>query len=417
MYTNNPPSGAFRGFGVTQSAFAIESLMDDLARTLDMDPVELRRLNAMRVGSVTNTGQQLRESVGLLECIDKVDTELRRLGGERPFEPRIVAGAPHLRRAWGFAVGYKNTGLGGGAPDKAGAEVELYEDGMLEVRTASAELGQGLVTVLQMIVAHEFNLAPARVRVLVMDTDLTPDGGPTTASRQTYVTGNAAMHAARTLRQAIAATLAEKYDQPPESVRFIEGLAQVNGHAVPLGEVVSLMRSEGRDPRALYEYWAPATRPLGQGGDMHFAFSFAAQAAEVEVDTHTGLVRVLRIIVANDVGKALNPLGLQGQVEGGVVMGLGNALTENFIVEEGKVFTDRMARYRVPSITQTPEIISHIVEHPTADGPYGAKGVGEIVSVPTTPAITNAIFNAVGVRIDSLPVDQEQIVRELAARE
>jgi xanthine dehydrogenase molybdenum-binding subunit len=267
-----------------------------------------------------------------------------------------------------------------------------------------------------MIVAHEFNLAPARVRVLVMDTDLTPDGGPTTASRQTYVTGNAAMHAARTLRQAIAATLAEKYDQPPESVRFIEGLAQVNGHAVPLGEVVSLMRSEGREPRALYEYWAPATRPLGQGGDMHFAFSFAAQAAEVEVDTHTGLVRVLRIIVANDVGKALNPLGLQGQVEGGVVMGLGNALTENFIVEEGKVFTDRMARYRVPSITQTPEIISHIVEHPTADGPYGAKGVGEIVSVPTTPAITNAIFNAVGVRIDSLPVDQEQIVRELAAR-
>ena len=416
MYTNNPPAGAFRGFGVTQSAFAIESMMDDLARTLNMNPVELRRLNAMRVGSITNTGQQLRDSVGLLECIDKVEAEMHRLGGGRPFEARPVEGAPHLRRAWGFAVGYKNTGLGGGAPDKAGAEVELYEDGMLEVRTASAELGQGLVTVLQMIVAHEFNLAPARVRVLVMDTDLTPDGGPTTASRQTYVTGNAALHAARTLRQAIATTLAEKYDQPPDSVRFIEGLAQVNGHAVPLGDVVGIMRSEGRDPRALYEYWAPATQPLGQGGDMHFAFSFAAQAAEVEVNTHTGEVRVLRVIVANDVGKAINPLGLQGQVEGGVVMGLGNALTENFIVEEGRVFTDHLARYRVPSITQTPEIVSIIVEHPTADGPYGAKGVGEIVSVPTTPAITNAIYNAVGVRIDCLPVDQEQIVRELAVR-
>lgn len=414
MYTNNPPSGAFRGFGVTQSAFAIESMMDDLARTLNMDPVELRRLNAMRVGSITNTGQQLRDSVGLLECIDKVDAEMRRLGGQHPFASRTVEGAPHLRRAWGFAVGYKNTGLGGGAPDKAGAEVELYEDGTLEVRTASAELGQGLVTVLQMIVAHEFNQPPSRVRVLVMDTDLTPDGGPTTASRQTYVTGNAAVHAARTLRQAIAATLAEKYDQPPESVRFIEGLAQVDGHAVPLGDVVGIMRSEGRDPRALFEYWAPETKPLGQGGDMHFAFSFAAQAAEVEVNTLTGEVRVLRVIVANDVGKAINPLGLQGQVEGGVVMGLGNALTENFIVEEGRVFTDRMARYRVPSITQTPEIISMIVEHPTADGPYGAKGVGEIVSVPTTPAITNAIYNAVGVRFDSLPVDQEQIVRELA---
>jgi xanthine dehydrogenase molybdenum-binding subunit len=416
MYTNNPPSGAFRGFGVTQSAFAIESMMDELARALGMDPVELRRLNAMRVGSITNTGQQLRDSVGLLECIDKVDAEMRRLAGERPFEPRPVEGAPHLRRAWGFAVGYKNTGLGGGAPDKAGAEVELYEDGMLEVRTASAELGQGLVTVLQMIVAHEFNQNPGCVRVLVMDTDLTPDGGPTTASRQTYVTGNAALHAARTLRQAIAATLAEKYDQPPESVRFVEGLAQVNGHAVPLGEVVGLMRAEGRDPRALYEYWAPATQPLGQGGDMHFAFSFAAQAAEVEVNMLTGEVRVLRIIVANDVGKAINPLGLQGQVEGGVVMGLGNALTENFIIEEGRVFTDRLARYRVPSIVQTPEITSIIVEHPTADGPYGAKGVGEIVSVPTTPAITNAIFNAVGVRVDRLPVDQELIVKELASK-
>jgi CO/xanthine dehydrogenase Mo-binding subunit len=381
-----------------------------------MDPVELRRLNAMRVGSITNTGQQLRESVGLLECIDKVDAEMRRLGGERPFESRPVHDAPHLSRAWGFAVGYKNTGLGGGAPDKAGAEVELYEDGMLEVRTSSAELGQGLVTVLQMIVSQEFNLSPHHVRVLVMDTDLTPDGGPTTASRQTYVTGNAALHAARTLRQAIASTLAEKYDQPPDSVRFIEGLAHVNGHTVPMGEVVGLMRSEGRDPRALYEYWAPTTKPLGQGGDMHFAFSFAAQAAEVEVNTRTGEVRVLRVIVANDVGKALNPLGLQGQVEGGVVMGLGNALTENFIIEDGRIFTDRLARYRIPSITQTPEIISFTVEHPTADGPYGAKGVGEIVSVPTTPAITNAIYNAVGVRLDSLPVDQEQIVRELAAR-
>ncbi len=176
------------------------------------------------------------------------------------------------------------------------------------------------------------------------------------------------------------------------------------------------MRSEGREPRALYEYWAPGDQAPGTGRRHALAFSFAAQAAEVEVDTHTGEVRVLRVIAANDVGKAINPLGLQGQVEGGVVMGLGNALTENFIVEEGKVFTDRLARYRIPSITQTPEITPLIVEHPTADGPYGAKGVGEIVSIPTTPAITNAIYNAVGVRIDSLPVDQEQIVRELAAR-
>jgi selenium-dependent xanthine dehydrogenase len=413
MYTNNPPAGAFRGFGVTQSAFAVEVMMDWLAETLHIDPVELRRMNALHPGSVTNTGQVLHESVGLMECIDRVQAELKRLEPGDPFQPQVVPGAPHLVRAWGFAVAYKNTGLGGGAPDKAGAEVELYDNGTLQVRTASAELGQGLVTVLQMIVAQEFSMPLNKVSVLVMDTDLTPDGGPTTASRQTYVTGNAARLAAQTLRQAIATTLAEKYDQPPERIRFIEGLAQVNGHQIPLGDVVAMMRSEGRQARVLYEYSAPETQPLGEGGDMHFAFSFAAQAAQVEVNTRTGEALVLKVIVANDVGKALNPLGLQGQVEGGVMMGIGNALTENFIVENGVIFTDRMARYRIPSIAQTPQITSIVVEHPVESGPYGAKGVGEIVSIPTSPAIVNAIYNAVGVRLDSLPVDQEDILRDL----
>ncbi len=416
MYTNNPPAGAFRGFGVTQSCFAVESMMDMLAETLQMDPIELRLRNALRVGSVTNTGQLLRESVGLEECIRRVSEELHRLSGGDPFSPRMTPGAPHLKRCWGFAVGYKNTGLGGGAPDKSAAEVELLVDGAFEVRTSSAEMGQGLVTVLQLIVAEEFQAPLEQVRVLLSDTDLTPDGGPTTASRQTYTSGNAARGAAQALRQAIISTLAEKYDVPPERIRFEEGLARVNGRSLSLAEVARDMRAEGREPRALFEYWAPETRPLGSGGDMHFAFSFAAKAAEVEVNTRTGEARVLRVIVATDVGKAINPLGLQGQIEGGVMMGLGNALTEHFIVEEGRVFTDRLARYRMPSIVHTPEIISIVVEHPTAEGPYGAKGVGEISSIPTTPAITNAIYNAVGVRVDRLPVDQEQILMALAAQ-
>ncbi len=416
MYTNNPPAGAFRGFGVTQSAFAIESLMDTLAETLSLDPVELRRQNALRLGSVTNTGQLLYESVGLTECIDLVDAEMRHRGGENPFVAHPDPANPHLVRAWGFAAGYKNTGLGGGAPDKALAEVELFEDGTLEARSSSAELGQGLTTVMQLITAEEFQLSPERVRALVMDTDLTPDGGPTTASRQTFVTGNAVRMAAITLREGLARTLAERYDAPPEQIRFIEGLAHVNGHKVPLGEVVGMMKAEGRAPKALYEYWAPETKPLGQGGDMHFAFSFGVQAAEVEVDTRTGEVEVLTIIAATDVGKVINPLGLVGQVEGGVMMGLGNALTEHFIVENGVPFSDRLARYRMPSIVHTPEIVVFNVEHPAAAGPYGAKGVGEIVSIPTTPAITNAIYNAVGVRIDRLPVDQEEIALALRSR-
>ena len=434
MYTNNPPAGAFRGFGVTQSCFAVESMIDMLSHKLGLDPIQLRYKNALEVGSVTNTGQVLRESVGLLECLKRTEecmqTYLKKDVGElkakgvseeigwhadRLFAPRRLPDVPHRVRAWGLALAYKNTGLGGGAPDKAIAEVELTTKGILEVRISSAEIGQGLVTSLQLIVAEVFNHPVDKVSVLLSDTGLTPDGGPTTASRQTYMSGNAARYAASSLKEAIQSTLAEKYDQPPEQIRFIEGLAQVGKHSIPLGDTVAEMRAQGHEPIAIYEYWAPETQPLGQGGDMHFAFSFAVQAAEVEVDTHSGEVHVTRVIAANDVGKAINPLGLQGQVEGGVMMGLGNALTEEFIVEQGIVFTDRLARYRIPAIVDMPEITSIVVEHPTVDGPFGAKGVGEISSIPTTPAITNAIFNAVGVRVDSLPVDQELILEALKA--
>ena len=420
MYTNNPPAGAFRGFGVTQSAFAVESMMDMLAERLKLNPIELRRINALKVGSITNTGQELRDSAGLLECIDKVSgamCEVSGLSREELFKPRCAADTPHLIHAWGLASGYKNTGLGGGAPDKSGAEVELYDDGKFEVRSSAAELGQGLTTVMRMVVAEEMAVPPEQVRVLVMDTDLTPDGGPTTASRQTYTTGNASRYAAKTLRDAITATLAEKYDVRPEQIRFENGIVHANGYSMNYADVAKEMKAMGQHPRALYEYEAPKTQPLGTGGDMHFAFSFGAQAAEVEVNKLTGEVRVLKVITANDVGMAVNPLGLQGQVEGGVMMGIGNAITEEFIMDNGYIVTDHLARYRVPGIMLTPEITSIIVEHPTAEGPYGAKGVGEMSSIPTTPAITNAIYNAVDVRVDKLPVDQELIAREIWERE
>ncbi len=417
MYTNNPPAGAFRGFGVTQSAFAIESMMDILAEELSVDPIELRHKNALRVGSVTNTGQVLRESVGLLKCLELVEREIQETEGTHlsPLSSLTSHEFPRKRRAWGIALGYKNTGLGGGAPDKAAAEVELFADGTAEVRTSSAEIGQGLVGVAAMCAAEELGLPTDRVSVLLSDTDRAPDGGPTTASRQTYVTGNAIRLAARMLREALAATLAEKYDVPPNTIRFEEGLAYLNGQAVPLGEAARLLKSEGREPRALHEYWAPKTQPLGTDGDMHFAFSYAAQAAEVEVDLDTGEVHVLRLVAAHDIGRAINPLALQGQIEGGMIMGLGNTLTEEFIVEDGIPFTDYLARYKMPSIKHTPKITSFIVEDETADGPWGAKGVGEIASIPTTPAITNAIYNACGVRVMSLPVDQDEILLALKA--
>jgi len=415
MYTNNPPAGAFRGFGVTQSTFAIESMMDMLAEKLNIEPVEFRRMNALRLGSVTNTGQELLDSTGLTECIDKVDAEMRK-SNPYPFKPLVDPAQPNLVRAWGFAAAYKNTGLGGGAPDKSGAEVELYDDGTFEVRSSSAEMGQGLVSVMRMIVAEEMSVAPDKVRVHVMDTDLTPDGGPTTASRQTFVTGNASRYAAKTLRNAITAIMAEKYDVKPEQIKFQDGFIHANEHSISYADAAKEMKAMRQRTRVLYVYEAPKTKPLGTGGNMHFAFSYSVQAAEVEVNTLTGGVRVLKVIAANDVGMAVNPLGLQGQVEGGVMMGLGNCLTEEFIMDNGYVITDHLACYRVPGIMLTPEITSIIVEHPTVEGPYGAKGVGEISSIPTTPAITNAIYNAVGVRIDRTPVDQELIAKALCEK-
>ena len=409
MYTNNPPAGAFRGFGVLQSAFAVESAMDMLAERLGIDAVELRRKNLHRVGSVTNTGQTLRESVGLEKCLELVSAEIaKRKEDTQP-------ASTNKRRAWGLAVGYKNTGLGGGAPDKSSAEVELYQDGTVEVRTSAAEIGQGLVGVVAMCAAEELGIKYQDVRVLLSDTDLTPDGGPTTASRQTFVTGNAARMAARTLRNAIESTLSEIYDQPPQNIRFEEGLARVNGHTLPMSEVAQLFTRQGLEPKATYEYWAPKTQPLGTGGDMHFAFSYAAQAVEVEVDLETGEVKVLQMVAAHDIGRAINPLALQGQIEGGMVMGLGHALTEEFIVEDGYVFTDVLARYKMPSIKHAPPITSFIVEDAASTGPYGAKGVGEIASIPTLAAVSNAVYNACGVRLHKLPVDQDSLLLALKA--
>jgi len=416
MYTNNPPAGAFRGFGVLQSAFAIESMMDILAEKLDMDPIEIRRLNALHVGSITNTGQVLRDSVGLVECLERLNSEIRSKYPD-PFKPVTDPENPHLVRAWGLAAAYKNTGLGGGAPDRSGADLELYEDGTLEIRSSAAELGQGLVSIMQMIVAEELDISPDRISVLVMDTDLSPDGGPTTASRQTYITGNAVKHAANTLKSKIIGFLAETYSIDPETIVFEDGRVFMDGTAKDFAEVARLMYSKDQAPRVLYTYEAPKTQPLGTGGDMHFAYSYAAQAAEVEVNTITGEVAVLRVISINDVGMAINPLGLQGQVEGGVMMGIGHCITEDFIVENGQVITDYLARYRIPGIMLTPEITTIVVEHPTEEGPYGAKGVGEISSIPTPPAITNAIYNAVGVRFDRTPIDQEVIALALRQNE
>ncbi len=417
-YTNNAPCGAFRGFGVSQSCFAVESNMDILAEQLGLDAVEFRRFNALDVGSMTCTGQLMRESVGLKECIDKIDDDMR----SDSFRWTWEEGS--RRYAWGLAVGYKNTGLGGGAPDKASAEVELWLDDngqpRAEVRTSSAEMGQGLPAVLAACVAEELKIPVKHVRVLLGDTDYCPDGGPTTASRQTFVSGNAARLATGDVIQLLVPMAAESLACEPIEVEFACGIfsnpkTAADAPKVTLAEVINQAGQAGLELRARHEYWAPKTQPLGTGGDMHFAFGFCAQAVLCEIEMDTGKVHVRQVVAAHDVGRAINPLTLEGQIEGGIVMCIGYALTEHFIQEQAKPWTGVMARYKMPGIKHTPKIISHIVEHGTSTGPYGAKGVGELPSIPTSAAITNAIYRATGVRIRSLPVDQDELLRAMRA--
>ncbi len=413
IYTNNPPAGAFRGFGATQTHFALESQMDIVARAVGVSSFEMRRRHALRVGACTTTGQMLRESVGLVECLDRVESAVSALQAAES-ETCLPDG---VRRAWGLACAYKNVGLGNGQADSAGASVQVKPDGRLLVRVGAAEIGQGMPVVLSQIVAEEFGVAPDRIEVMSGDTGECLDGGATTGSRQTYVTGNAVRHAALRLRQSLALTAAEHLGAAPEDIFFIAGEARARTHgaALALPDLASLARREGRSTEADFVYTPPPTVPVGQVGDSHFAFGYAAQAVEVEANVATGQVKVLRVISAHDVGRALNPLALEGQVEGAIMMGIGYALTECFVVESGFVRSDTLAKYRMPNISWTPEIRTIIVEHPTSEGPYGAKGAGEIPSIPTAPAIANAIYRATGVRAFSLPVDRDALLNALIA--
>jgi len=420
VYTNNIPAGAFRGFGVPQSNFAIESQMDILAHMLGLSPLEIRRRNALRVGSATSTGQILRESVGLLETIDKVESEVRRLDADACILRPLPRGKLQLAeeeasriRAWGVACGYKNVGLGGGAPDTAAARVELDLNGRVLVRAGAAEVGQGLVGMLAQIAVEELGADYAQVDVLVGDTALVPDGGPTTASRQTYISGNAARLAAAQVRESVARAVAEELDIAPEKLLFKGGLVHGGKRTLSLAEAAAIAQREGRELQAEVTYTPPKTVPLGKQGDMHFAFGYTTQAVEVEVDTRTGKVKVLRVVAAHDVGHAINPLALAGQIEGGVVMGLSLALLEEFPQVKGIPQATNFARYRIATIAHKPQIIVLLVEDPTAEGPYGAKGTGEIPSIPTPPAIINAIYNACGARIYSLPATADKVLAAL----
>lgn len=417
MYTNNPPAGAFRGFGALQAMFGIESAMDMLAEKLGMDPLALRKINALRKGSETNTGHRLEESVGLPECLEAVGNRLQELGIFAPWTPQEEdIDGRRMVTCWGMAAAFKNTGLGTGADDSSGAILRLLPAGRLQVMTAASEIGQGMNTTLQLIAAEVLGITPDNINVYLMDTDLTPDGGPTTASRQTYVTGNAVKKAAVELKQRIESLLTERFECEPCQFVFNAEAITAGERQIGWQEVYEILEKSPEGTSVEVRYTAPQTYSLEQGGKIHVAYGFAAQALKVGIDLENGDVKILQVIAANDAGRVINPLGFQSQVEGGVVMGVGHGIMEEFKVENGIILSDRIARYEIPYMKDSPSVESLIVEDPTSEGPFGAKGTGELVCVPTPPAIANAVYNAIGLRVDSLPVSKAKIKAWLGER-
>lgn len=409
-FTNNPPCGAFRGFGNPQATFASESQMDKLARALGMDPVEFRLKNVLEIGDSTITGHVLQHSVGARATLEAVRDALAESG--RPDPP---AGK---RIGVGYAASYKNVGLGSGMEDGAGAHLSLQPDGTIQLREGAMDMGQGSDTVMVQIAAQTLGVPVNRIQLHVGDTAVDPSGWMTTASRQTFVSGNAVYSAAQKLKADLCRAAAARFDLPVERIDLVNGFFMLDGEE-KLMTLQELAQAGENRFQSDYYYVAPQTYPVPghvsatpdrepEGTQLHFAYSFGAQAVIVAIDDKDR-VEVLKVIAASDVGEPINPQGILGQIEGGIVMGMGYGLSEEFRLEAGRPVTDRFAKLGLQRIDQTPEMVAISISNPHPQGPYGAKGMGELPMSPTAAAIAGAIEDATGVRVTSLPITPAKI--------
>src|SRR5215218_7801391 len=412
LYTNNPPCGAMRGFGAVQVCFAHETQMDRLAKELGMDPVELRIKNAMRPGIKFPFGQEVPPPAPVKEILERVRVmpmpeEEEVIGRDLRRLPGGVTHGEGVRRGVGYAVGYKNVGFSAGFDDYSTARVILsVEDGepLLEVYTAAAEVGQGLITLEAQIARTE--LGVEKVAVLPADTRI-GSAGSTSASRQSYVTGAAVKQACEAVRERVFERVREEFGEEPGELSLEAGNVVAGGRTiVPLAELID------EEIEETVEFHHRATEPLDENGqgNAHLQFAFAAHRAVVEVDTELGLVRVVEIATAQDVGKAMNPQALEGQIEGGIAQGLGLALLEEIQIKEGKIQNASFTDYLIPTILDMPSVRAEILELADPEAPYGLKGVGEPPTIASTPAIVAALRDATGQELTRVPVKPEQIV-------
>lgn len=405
VHTHCPPSGAFRGFGVPQSAIAQETLFDELAEKLGIDALEFRIRNTLKNGMPTVCGQVFDQGVGIGACLMALRpawSEAR--AATRAFnESETAAGGPQ-RRGVGIAAGWYgcgNTSLPNPSTIKAGVRA----DGTVVLHQGAVDIGQGATTVIAQIFATALGIPAARLDLVGADTDLTPDAGKTSASRQTYVSGNAARLSGLALR---ASLLKLSNASDAATLEIGDGLVRISDagqtHEIALARLEP--DAEGY-VLAAQETYDPPTRPLDENGQgaPYAQFGYAAHLAVVEVDTALGTVKVLKVTAAHDVGKAINPLLVEGQVQGGIAQGLGMALMEDYV--PGR--TENLHDYLIPTMGDIPPVETLIVEDPDAHGPYGAKGLGEHVLIPTAPAILNALYDACGVRIRRVPATPDRV--------
>lgn len=425
VYTNNPPGGAWRGFGIPQVHFALESEMDKLAHELGIDPFEIRMINGLEDGAVTHLGQVVRNSVGLKQTLESAKEALKDIA------PKIEPTGRSRKIGVGVACGFKAVGFPITMSDSAGAIIEVDPTGRVLLRVAIVDLGQGPTTALAQIAAEALDLPYERVEVQQIDTSLCPPAGPTVSQRGIYLGGNATLGAARKLRAKLISMAADLLDRAENVIEF------KNGRFVDLRAEEELITLEGlagmlgdRGERVSAEYRFVETKvdtpvfpvhfniPAKSPEDFYYtSYSYATHVAIIEVDERSGRVRTRHIIAAQDVGKAINPQIIEGQIAGSCLMGMGTALTESYQVESGWNRTDSLAKCGLTDIRRAPDFTTILIEDDEPAGPFGAKGVSEMAAVPTAPAITNALYDAVGIRIYELPATPSRVRRAIQARQ
>jgi CO/xanthine dehydrogenase Mo-binding subunit len=408
VYTNNPMAGAFRGFGVPQVAFCHEGQMNALARALNMDPIELRILNAHRVGTKISNGQVLEESVGFIETLKQA-----RAKAEEVLRPN--------KKNQGIGVGCMWYGVGNtGLPNPAAAFVEVLPDCSVNLMVGCADLGQGSSTAMAIIAAEELGLDYEDILVTAADTKVTPEGGASSASRQTFISGNAVRIACRQAKDTLTQTAADFLHVPGEDLIFRNReIYSSKDPSVKMSypELMGEMKKWGKLAVGAGAYNPKTTYldPKNMAGVPYELYSYATTIAQVEVDVGTGEIHVQKMISAHDVGQAVDRTMVEGQIEGGMVMAQGFTIFEKIECENGKIKNPIFSKYLIPTAMDVPEIYPIIVECPGEAGPFGAKGVGEPALIPGIPAITAAVENVLGKRIFELPMMSKEVMKKITA--